>query len=162
MDVQNLIWKCGHEFWRQEAHVSGEDYEIDFVLAQTGGHVRIMFSALAAFGYEESGGQLQSTRACQPVGVGIVGDHDCDLGCVSQNPGVDCVGNRQEVRSAAGEQNAEAFHTNWTLRSPLTTRPMTWNFSSARFSSAWALRNLSAGTTTIKPTPMLKVRSISS
>src|SRR5262249_31778066 len=94
-------------------------------------------------------------------------DDDCDLD-VGQAAVPDVLRDGQEVGAASGEQDSQAerlalcFHVYCTRFSPLTMRPMMWNFSSARSSTVLARVNLAAGITAIKPMPILKVRIISS
>src|SRR6185437_3740351 len=79
MDVEDALRKGADEFRREQAHVSGENDEIDLMLAQCGDHVSVMLGAFASVGLDNDG--FESALACflQAGGIGFVGDDDGDF-----------------------------------------------------------------------------------
>lgn len=124
MDVQDAIGKGGDELWREQTHVAGEDDQVDTVLMQTGGHVRVVVGAGTAFGYEQFMGQAQFLSRSQTGGVSDIGDDDGDLDA-GEFAGADGFGDGEEVGAATGEKNAE---------------PESWPDGRTRALRAWLMR----------------------
>ena len=107
MDIENAVWEGGDELGRQQAHVPGQANQLNAMRAQAGNHVGIVHSARASLGDEDFGGKSQLARLGKAFCFGDIRDHNGDLRAFEPSL-ADRFGNRNKVRSAAGEQNAEA------------------------------------------------------
>ena len=102
--------------------------------AQARNHIGVVFFALAAPGFKDRRRQPHLARLGQSGGFSHIRDHDRDLSAL-QPSRANRFGNRQEIRSPAGEKNSQAgyrsptrhglAHVYCTRRSPFTTRPIT-------------------------------------
>ena len=106
VDVEDAVGEGGDEGGREEAHVAGEDDEVDVVLAEGGEHVGVVVGAGAAFGGAELGGQAQGLGGGEAGGAGDVGEDEGDF-YVGEPAFADGLMNGEEVGAAAGEEDAE-------------------------------------------------------
>ena len=72
VDVQDAVWKGCDEVGGEQAHVAGEDDQVDFILAETGEDVGFLLGAFAAFGFVEGGCEFEASGAGQAQGGGYV------------------------------------------------------------------------------------------
>src|SRR5450631_4047754 len=135
---------------------------------QAGDDLGIVFGAFSFPGLDHFGGESRTAGGGDPERIAAVRYHDGDTGIRQASLG-DGIDDSKKVRPTAGKQDPQAVHSGRfqshvynTLRSPLTVRPMTQNFSPARSSIDFVRLNLSAGTAAMSPMPILKVRNISS
>src|ERR1700722_10073383 len=49
MDVEDAVGECGDELGREQAHVAGQDDEVDFGFAEVGDHVGVVVGAGTVF-----------------------------------------------------------------------------------------------------------------
>ena len=172
MNIENAVRERGYKLRRQQPHITGQANQIHSVRAQAIDHLDVVLLALAPLGEKNLIRQPQFPRGLEAPGLGHVRDHHRNLHALQPSL-ADRPGNREKVRPAAREQDTQPdriavaahrveAHVYCTRRSPFTTRPITKNFSSARSNRVFARVNLAAGIAAISPTPMLKVRIISS
>ena len=107
MNVENAIGKSGYELRRQKPHVAGQADQLHAMLAQAGDHIGVVLGASAGFGDEDGFRQPQLTRGLQAGGLGHIRNDDSDFDA-KQTAAANRLGNGQEVRPPAGEQDAQA------------------------------------------------------
>lgn len=107
MDVEDAIGKGCDEIRREQAHVASQNYKVDAVFAKAGDDVGVMFGAWTTFGNVESCRNAELACGGQAGRVGDVGDRYRDFNFLKfSSP--DRIGDRKEVRAAAGEQHSHA------------------------------------------------------
>src|SRR5262249_5813752 len=110
MNVQYPIGKRFEKEGRDQAHVSRQANQINFVLAQASDNRSIVLGAGDSFALDYMGVEPTLFGGLQAGNIGLVGDHDCDLRSGNLS-GCDVVGNGDEVGTASGEEYAESFHS---------------------------------------------------
>jgi hypothetical protein len=106
MNVEDAIGKSGDEFRRQEAHVAGQADQVDVVVAQASQHIGIVVGPRPAFGDKHRVRQTQFPGGTNSRSLGHIGDHHADFDA-RQPAFADGSRNGQEVRTAAGQKDAE-------------------------------------------------------
>ena len=101
--------KLLHEPGREQAHVSRQADQIDFVLLQRGDDFAIMLFARLALGWNDQGFESHALGDFEAAGLRLVGDDDGNAG-VGNFARSDILGDGFEVRAASGEEDAEVFH----------------------------------------------------
>src|SRR5260370_10591324 len=100
VNVQDAIWIFCDEEGRQQAHVSGEADEVDFVLVENGGDLAVVDFALKAFRRNHASGDSARFRALDARGAFAIANADGDFG-VRNAACRDAIRERLEVRAAA-------------------------------------------------------------
>ena len=109
MDVQNFAGKLLHEPGGEQAHVSGQADEVDFMIPERADDFAIVLFAGLAFRRNDKGSQAALAGGGDAGSVGLVGDDNCDAG-VGDAARDYAVGDGDEVGAASGEEDAEGFH----------------------------------------------------
>ena len=97
----------GDEPRRKQAHVPGQANQVDAVLFQAGQNLGIVLGPATAFGDEQRVGQAQFAAAAMPGASATLEIDHSNLNA-RQPSGADGFGDGEEIRPAAGEQDAEA------------------------------------------------------
>ena len=125
MDVENAVFKCVDEVWRQDAHVPGEADQIDALGAEDRNDLAIVFFTFASAAWDNE--CFYSALVCdsEAFGVGLVADYESNL-CVGYGAVLNRIGERDHVRPAAGDENRDPFshHSIETVWLPSTTSPI--------------------------------------
>lgn len=100
VDVEDAVGEGADEFGGEQAHVTGEAYEVDVVVAEGGYDFGVVFGAGAAFGFDYFGGNVSGVGGGGAWGFGAVRYNDGDFG-VRDFAGSYPVGYRDEVRATA-------------------------------------------------------------
>ena len=117
MDVDDAVGEGVDELRREQAHVAGEDDEIDIVTAEAGDDVGVVLGAGAALGEEDFARQAELATDGEAAGRGGVGDDDGNLDA-GQTALTDAVVNRDHVGAATGDEDAEAEGVlRWSIQS---------------------------------------------
>ncbi len=106
MDVEDAIGEGGDELGRKQAHVAGEDDEVDLGFEEGGDHVEVVLGAGSALRSENFRCEPQLGGAFDSRSIRDVGKDEGDLGV--DLSGSDGVGDGEEVGAASGEKDAEA------------------------------------------------------
>src|SRR5208337_3414971 len=109
MDVQDALRELADEPGRKQAHVAGEADEIDLALIQSGYNFAVMHFALFAFGRNHERFEPALARGFDAGSVGPVRNHYRNARARNASSG-NAISDGDEVRAAAGEENAEVFH----------------------------------------------------
>ena len=79
MDIQDALRKRLHEIGREQAHVSGEADQIDFMFAQGGDDLAVVSFALEAAGRQDQSGDSARCGAVNSLRAFAIGYDDGDL-----------------------------------------------------------------------------------
>src|SRR5260370_5655112 len=79
VNVQDAIWIFCDEEGRQQAHVSGEADEIDFVFVKNGGDLAVVDFALEAFRRDHAIGNAERFSTLDAGRAFAIADDDSDL-----------------------------------------------------------------------------------
>lgn len=109
MDVEDAIWEGLDEVGGEQAHVAGEEDEVDAGLVEMDDEGVVVFGAFAAIGGDGLGGEAEGSGGLETGGLGAVREHDGDLGLGEAALG-DGAMDGEEVRAATGEEDAETVH----------------------------------------------------
>ena len=105
MNIENAHRKFADENTAQDAHVSRETNQIDFVPAKFGDQVTIVDLAVQTFRRKNDRIQAAFARSLDGRCVRAIRNHHRDLGV---EPALgDRIRDGQEIRAAAGKQNPE-------------------------------------------------------
>jgi len=108
MNVEYPLRKLPHEPRRKQAHVAGQDDELDFGLGEGGGDAAVVLLALQSLAGHDERWQAARLRGGHAGGLGLVADDDGNLG--GERTARDVVRDGDEVGAAPGEQDAESSH----------------------------------------------------
>ena len=109
MDVENSCRKLLHEPGREQAHVTGEADEIDFVVQERGHNFAVVFLARLAFRWNDECVEAALAGGFKTGSIGTVRDHDRDAR-IGNPASRNAVGDGHKIGAASGEENAEVFH----------------------------------------------------
>jgi hypothetical protein len=109
VDVEDAVGEGTDEAWRDDAHVTGEADEVDFVLMEAGEHLGVVVGTLATSGGNAERGEVHLARRGETGSVFAVGEDDGDFG-TKEALLLDGFGNGEEVGTSAGEEDAETAH----------------------------------------------------
>lgn len=112
MNVNDAVWESGDKAGREEAHVPGQADQIHMMLFEAAENIGVVCFSRAPLGGVERRGQPEFLGRGQAGGAGDVGDDDGNLH-TGQAAGPDGIRDGQEVRAAAGEEDAEAERWSW-------------------------------------------------
>ena len=107
MDIQDSVGEGGDKAGREQAHVTGEDDEVDVVFAKAGDQIGVVVGAGAAFGDVEGYREVEIFCCGKAWGIGDVRNYYRDFDVIELT-GADSIGDGEEVGSAAGEEYANA------------------------------------------------------
>ena len=108
VNVEDALRKCSDEGGREQAQVAGEADEIDGVLLQSGDTCEVALHRRAAGDGNGKGGQAECAGGVEAWSVGFVREHDGYFG-IRDLAGSEGLVDGEEVRAAAGEQDAETL-----------------------------------------------------
>src|ERR1019366_3520188 len=143
----------------EQPHETRQADQVHAVAVQFRRQHAVGYLAIQTFGWQAHGAQPARERRFEAARLRAVGDHHRNLGV--QLVLGDVIGDGLEVRSAPGNQDAQALHRYSTRGRPrfrVTTLPMRNGVSPSLLSTASAFTAVRAGTARIIPTPRFKVR----
>ena len=164
MNIQNPHRESLAELRRQQTHESSQTYQLYAAPLEFFDEMFVELFPWNAFGGDTERRQRSLPCERQTGRFFTIGDYRSDLGI--QSPRCDVVGNRCEIRSAPGKQDAEPLQARapawltYNTRSPRdsTTSPISEHGSPNKASVARAFATFRLATTRIMPIPRLNVR----
>ena len=100
MNVQDSIWERRDKIGRQEAHITGQADQIDFVLVQHGDDLTIIGFAFQSFRWNRARGDTASFGTVDAGRSFAIADQDGDFG-IGNSAGGNALRERFEIRTAA-------------------------------------------------------------
>jgi hypothetical protein len=100
--------ELANEIAAEDAHIAGETNKIDLVGAQFSDQLAVVNLAVEPFGRQQHRPHSSIARGGESRCVGAIGNDDRNLG--SKAFFRHGIGNRQEIRAAARQQNAQPLH----------------------------------------------------
>ena len=104
VNVQDAVREALDKGRRKDAHVAGEDDEVDPVLLKSSDHLGVMFRPLSSDGADGVRGEAELGRGDETWSVQDIGENDGDLGA-GDLASLDRLSDCDEVGAAAGEKN---------------------------------------------------------